>query len=205
MQRLRQESRPTAWGGARCKLAMQTTAPSTQRAVRAQWAVGWLCTRRSARRPRATGLEGDGYDGSKPHPLTWCGVGTRASANGVGWSASRVGRADNRAKHAARSACSVTGRLVRHVTKRVRAARHRTRKRWLRQFEAASADLVRCRLRKASANGVGWSASQVGRADNRAKHAVRSACSVAGRLVRHVTKRARAVCHGTRTRRLRWF
>ena len=33
-----------------------------------------------------------------------------ASANGVGWSASRVGRADNRAKHAARSACSVGGR-----------------------------------------------------------------------------------------------
>ena len=117
----------------------------------------------------------------------------------------QVGHADNRAKHAARSACSVGGRLALQVTKRAQAARHGTRKRWLRRFEAASADLVQCRLRKASANGVGWSASLVGRANNRAKHAARSACSVTGRLDRHVTKRARAMCYGTRMRRLRWF
>ena len=129
----------------------------------------------------------------------------RASANGVGWSASRVGRADNRAKHAARSACSVGGRLVIHGTKRARAARHGTRKRRLRRSEAAAADLARCRWRRASANGVGWSASRVGRADNRAKHAARSACSVGGRLVLHVTKRARAARHGTRNRRQRRF
>ena len=84
----------------------------------------------------------------------------------MGWSAPRVGRADNRAKHAARrDKCSVGGRLVLHVTKRARAARHGTRKRRLRQFEAAAADVARCRWRIASANmclppgqwiGVSW-------------------------------------------------
>ena len=72
---LRQEPRPTGWGGARRELAAQTTAPSTQRAVRALWAVCWLSTRQGARAPRATGQERYGYDGSKPHPPTWCGVG----------------------------------------------------------------------------------------------------------------------------------
>ena len=78
----------------------------------------------------------------------------------------RVGRADNRAKHAARrDKCSVGGRLVLHVTKRAGAARHRTRKRRLRRFESIAADLARCRWRRASANmclppgqwiGVSW-------------------------------------------------
>ena len=81
------------------------------------------------------------------------------------------------------------GRLALHVTKRVRVASHRARKRRLRKFEAAFADLVRCQFKKASANGVGWSASRVGRADNRAKSAARSACSVGSRLDLHVTKR----------------
>ena len=99
----------------------------------------------------------------------------RASANGVGWSASRVGRADNRAKHTARrDKCSVGGRLVLHLTKRARAARHGTRTRRQRRFEAAAADKARCQWRGASANGVRWSAPRVGRADNRAKHAARS-------------------------------
>ena len=91
---------------------------------------------------------------------------TGASANGVGWSPSRVGRADNRAKSAARSACSVGGRLVLHGATRTRAARHGTRKRRLRRFEAASDDLVPCRQNRASANGVGWSASRVGQHNN---------------------------------------
>ena len=64
------EPRPTAWGGARRELAAQTTAPSPQRAVRALWAVGWFSIGRSARAPRATGLERDGYDDSKPQPPT---------------------------------------------------------------------------------------------------------------------------------------
>ena len=54
-----------------------------------------------------------------------------ALANGVGWSTPRLDRADNRAKHAARSAYSVGGRLDLHETKRARAARHMTRKRRL--------------------------------------------------------------------------
>ena len=130
-----------------------------------------------------------------------------ASANGVGWSAPRVGRADNRAKHAAcRDKGSVGGRLVLHVTKRARAARHGTRTSQQRRFEAAAADTARCRRRGASANGVGWSALRVGHADNRAKHAARrDKCSVGGRLVLHVTKRARAARHGTRTSQQRRF
>ena len=128
-----------------------------------------------------------------------------ASANGVGWSAPRVGHADNRAKHAARRhKCSVGGRLVLHVTKPSRGARHGTRTRRQRRFEAAAADRARCRWRGASANCVRWSAPRVGRADNRAKHAARrDKFSVGGRLVLHVTKRARAARHGTRTRRKR--
>ena len=39
-----------------------------------------------------------------------------------------VGRADNRAKSAARSTCSVDGQLVLHGATRARAARHGTRK-----------------------------------------------------------------------------
>ena len=59
------------WGGARRELAAQTTVPSTQRAeTSALWAVGWFSTRRSARGPLATGLEGNGYGGSKAQPPT---------------------------------------------------------------------------------------------------------------------------------------
>ena len=54
------------------------------------------------------------------------------------------------------------------------------------------ADLARCLWRGASTNGMGWSAPQVGRADNRAKSAACSACFVSGRLILNVTKRARA-------------
>ena len=106
-----------------------------------------------------------------------------ASANGVGWSAPRVGHADNRAKHAARrDKCSVGGRLVLHVTKPSRGARHGTRTSQQRRFEAAAANTARCRCKGASANGVGWSAPRVGHADNRAKHAARrDKCSVGGR------------------------
>ena len=130
-----------------------------------------------------------------------------ASANGVGWSAPRVGCADNCAKHAARrDKCSVSCRLVLHVTKRACAARHVTRKMRLWRFEDAAADKARCRWRGALANGVGWSMLQVGRTDNRAKHAAsRDKCSVDGRLILHRTKRARAARHGTRKRRLRRF
>ena len=44
-------------------------APSTQRAeTRPLWAVGWFCTWRSARAPRATARERDGNDVPKPQP-----------------------------------------------------------------------------------------------------------------------------------------
>ena len=66
-----EEPRPTAWGGARCEFAAQTTAPRTQRTVRALWPVGWFSTWRRARASRATGREKNGYDGPTPQPPTW--------------------------------------------------------------------------------------------------------------------------------------
>ena len=72
------EPQPTAWGGARCELAVQTTAPSTQHAVRALWAVGWFSTGLSVRAPRATGLKRNGYDGPKPQPPTGRGFAARS-------------------------------------------------------------------------------------------------------------------------------
>ena len=49
--------------------------------------------------PRDTEIECYGHEVLKPQPPTWRNVGKkRASANGVGWSASRVGREDNHAK-----------------------------------------------------------------------------------------------------------
>ena len=148
-------SRPMTWRGARHELGAKTTAPSTQRAVRALWAVGCFSTGRRARRPRATRLEKTATTlrshNHRPGAVWW----RSTSANGVGWSTSRVGRADNRAKHAARSACVVGGRLFLHGTTGARAARHGTKERPLRHFEAAAATLVRCRWRRASGNGVG--------------------------------------------------
>ena len=113
---VRKEPRPTAWGGARRELAAQTTAPS--RAARSACSVGGRLVLHglSARAPRATGLERGGYDGSKPQPPTKRGSVPGSSSNGVEWSTPRVGRADNRAKHAAHSACSVGGRLVLYRT-----------------------------------------------------------------------------------------
>ena len=93
---------------------------------------------------------------------------------------SRVGRADNRAKLPTRSAYVVGGWLVLHGATRTCAARHGTRKRRLRRFEAITADPARCRWRCVSANDVALCATRIGRADNRAKHAARSACLVGG-------------------------
>ena len=84
------------------------------------------------------------------------------------------------------------GRLVLHVTKRARAARHGTRTSRQRRFEAAAADTARCRWRGASANGVGWSTPRVGHADNRAKHAARRDLWLCGRSAGSPGDEARA-------------
>ena len=95
-----EEPRPTAWGGARPALAAKTTTPSPPArkgsvggrpvlhgAKRARAARHGSRTRRSRR------LETAAAD------LRRCRCG-RASANGVGWTAPRVGREDNHAKSA---------------------------------------------------------------------------------------------------------
>ena len=149
-------------------------ARSAQRQV-ALWAVGWFSTRRSARAPRATGRERVSNDGSKPQPPTRRGVGAE-EPRPTAWGGARRELATQTtapSTQRAESKGSVGGRLVLHVTKRARAARHGTRTSQQRRFEAAAADTARCRRRGASANGVGWSTPRVGHADNRAKHAAR--------------------------------
>ena len=144
---LRQEPRPTALGGARRELAAQTIAPSPQRAVHSLWAVGWFFTGRSARGPRATGPERDGCDVLKPKPPTGRGVGEEKRRPTAWGRAKRELAAQTTApspQRAVNNLCSVGSRLVLHVTKRARAARHGTRKRRLRCFEAAAANLARC-------------------------------------------------------------
>ena len=56
-------------------LAHDTTTPSPHCAARAPWAFGRYSTRRYACEPRATGLEREGYGGSKLVPPTYRGVG----------------------------------------------------------------------------------------------------------------------------------
>ena len=60
----------------------------------------------------------------------------------------------------------------------------------LRRTEAAAADLARCWRRRASAYGVGWSASRVGRKDNNAKSARK--CVLRGWLAGSLRREARA-------------
>ena len=190
-----EEPRPTAWGGARRELATQTTAPSTQRAeTSALWAVGWFSTRRSARAPRATGRERVSNDGSKPQPPTRRGVGGE-EPRPTAWGGARRELATQTtapSTQRAETSGSVGGRLVLHVTKRARAARHGTRTSQQRRFEAAAANTARCRRRGASANGVGWSAPRVGHADNRAKHAARREQGLCGRSAGSPRDEARA-------------
>ena len=59
-----------SWGGARPALGAKTNTPSSRRAARGPWAVGWFFTGRSASGPRATKLEGFVYGVSKPQPPT---------------------------------------------------------------------------------------------------------------------------------------
>ena len=128
-----------------------------------------------------------------------------ASANSVGGSTPQVCRADNRAKHAARSACSLGARLVLHVTKRARATCHGTSKRWLRSFEA----------QPPTKRGVGTKGPQpTAWGGARRELAALSTAPSPQLAVRALwalgwfstgTSRARAARHGIRKRRLRRF
>ena len=72
-------------------------------------------------------------------------------------------------------ACSVGGWPVLYEAKRARTVLHGSQRRWPISFEAASADLARCRQRSFSTNGVRWCASRFGREDNHAKSASKRA------------------------------
>ena len=167
------EHRPTAWGGARHGFAAHTTAPSPQRAVRALWAVGWFSIGLSARVPRATGLEGGGYDGSKPQPPTMRGVCAK-EPRPTAWGGARRGLA-------AHTTAPSPQRAVRalwavgwfSIGLSARARRATGLERGAYDGSKPQPPTARCMCKGASANGVGWSASRVGRADNRAKSAAR--------------------------------
>ena len=103
----------------------------------------------------------------------------RSLGQGAGWSMTHVGRKDNHAKSASARALR-GGRPVSNGAKRARAARYGDRKPWSRDSAPAAVGLARCRCGRASANGLGWSASRVGREDNHAKSA--SAQVLRGRM-----------------------
>ena len=173
--------------------------------MRALWAVGWSSTGRRARAPRVTGLERDVHNVSKPHLPTWCGFGgEEPRSTACGGARCELVAQTMRAKSAARSACSVGGRLILHGATRARAARHGTRNIRFQRFEAAAADPARSRWRRASANGMGWSASRVGRADNHAKSPLRQGvCSAGVWPILHEAERTRLPLLGHRTNRSR--
>ena len=68
-------------------------------------------------------------------------------------------------------ACFVGRWPVLHGATCALAAHHGSQTRWSWRYEAAAADLGRCRRKRASANGVGCGASRVAREDNRTKSA----------------------------------
>ena len=70
-----EESRPTAWVGARTALAAKTTTPSPPAHACAAWAADRLSMGRSARRPRGTGFGCCGHVVSQTQPPTWRGIG----------------------------------------------------------------------------------------------------------------------------------
>ena len=113
--------------------------------TRAPWAVGWFSTGRSARGPRATGVKRRYHDVSKPQPPTWRGVGEEEPRPTAWGGARRALAAKTTTPSPPARACSVGGWPVLHGAKRARAARHGSQRRWPRRFEAAAADLARCR------------------------------------------------------------
>ena len=135
--------RPTAWGGARRTLAAKTITPGPparacyvgRRPVLHGAKSAWLVHRSRTRC----------CDVPKPQPPTWRGVGEeepRPTARG-GARCALAAKTTTRSPTA--SAFSVGRRPVLHGAKRARAARHGDCTRWPRCFEAAAADLARCR------------------------------------------------------------
>ena len=165
-----EEPRPTAWDGARRALAAKTTTPSPP--AHACSVGGWLVFH-GAKRARVA------RHGIKRDTTTFRSRSRRPGAVSVKRSLGQRRGMERVARWPAKTttpspparACSVGGWPVLHEAKRARAARHGSQRRWPLRFEAAAADLARCRRRRASANGVGWSASRVGREDNHAKSA----------------------------------
>ena len=125
--------------------------------------------RRSAQGPRATGFERGDHNVLKPQLSTCRGVGEE-KPRPTGWGGARSAfAAKTTTLSPPERGCSVGSRSVLHGAKRAGGARHGIWKLWPRGFEAAAADLARCRCGRASAKGVGWSAPRVGRGDNYAK------------------------------------
>ena len=139
--------------------------------TRAPWAVGWFSMGRSARGSRATGIKRDTttYRSRSRRPGAVSAKRSLGQRSGL----KRVPRkpAMTTTPRPPARACFVGGWPVLYEAKRARAVRYESQRQWELRFEAAAADLARCWRQRALANGVGWSASRVGREDNYAKSA----------------------------------
>ena len=158
-------------GDERVTRRLQRQPRQFRQCARAPWTVGRFYTGRSARGQRAMGFNRGDHEALKPQlpilrrvgeerprPMTWGGarraLATKITSPSPTASGSSVGRWP-----------VVQGAM------RAWAARRGTQRRWRRRFEAAAADLARCRCGRALANCVGWSALRVGREDNHATSA----------------------------------
>ena len=139
-----EEPRPTVWVGGRPALAAKTTTPSP---LARTCIVGDRLVLHAAKRGRAArhGILSFYYDVLKPLPPTWPGVGEEGPWP-TAWGGARPALAAKTTTPSPPACtCSVGGWLVLHGAKRAWAARHGFRKPRLRHFEAAAADLARCR------------------------------------------------------------
>jgi len=111
----------------------------------ASWAVDRFSTGRSAHGLRTTGAEYGKHDVPKPPPATRRGV-DEEKLRPTAWGGARCALAAKTTTPSPPArVCSVGGRPVLHGAKRARAARHGSRTRWSRRYEAAAVDLAWCR------------------------------------------------------------
>ena len=185
-------------GVERARVGREDNHAKSASAQRAPWAVGRFSTGRSARGPRATGVERCGYDVSKPQPPTWRGVGEEEPQPTAWGGARRALAAKTTTPSPPARACSVGGRPVLHGAKRARAARHGSRK---RGHDVPKPQPPTWRgVGEEEPRPTAWGGARRALA---AKTTTPSpparACSVGGRPVLHGAKRARAARHGNQT------
>ena len=112
--------------------------------LRTLWAVGRFSTGRSARGSHDTRVEHGNHDVSKPQPSTWRGIGDELCRPTPWDGGRRVLAAKTTTPSPPARACSLGHRPVLNGAQRTRVARHGSRTRRQRSFEAAAVDLAWC-------------------------------------------------------------